>query len=59
MTRKRLYLEAMESVLGDVQMFLLDTPSGSGQGVVPYLPLNELRRTGRAGDQGQTRGETQ
>ncbi len=43
-TRKRLYLEAMESVLGDVQMFLLDTPSGASQGLVPYLPLNELRR---------------
>ena len=42
-TRKRLYLEAMESVLGDVQMFLLDTPSAA-QGLVPYLPLNELRR---------------
>ena len=43
-TRQRLYLEAMESVLGDVQMFLLDTPSGAAQGLVPYLPLNELRR---------------
>jgi membrane protease subunit HflK len=43
-TRKRLYLETMEGVLGDVQMFLLDTPSGNGQNVVPYLPLNELRR---------------
>jgi membrane protease subunit HflK len=50
-TRKRLYIETMESVLGDVQMFLVDTPSGGGGGqqVVPYLPLNELRRTG--GDQ--------
>ena len=46
-TRKRLYLETMEGVLGDVQMFLLDTPSGGGQGVVPYLPLNELRRRRR------------
>ena len=31
-TRKRLYLETMEGVLGDVQMFLLDTPSGNGAG---------------------------
>jgi regulator of protease activity HflC (stomatin/prohibitin superfamily) len=45
-TRQRLYLETMEGVLGDVQMFLVDTPSGNGQGIVPYLPLNELRRTG-------------
>ena len=43
-TRKRLYLETMESVLGDVQMFLVDTQSEGGQGIVPYLPLNELRR---------------
>ncbi len=42
-TRERLYLETMQSVLGDVRLFLLDTPSGSGQGVVPYLPLNELK----------------
>jgi membrane protease subunit HflK len=49
-TRKRIYLETMESVLGDVQMFLMDTPSGNGQGVVPYLPLNELRRAPTAAD---------
>ncbi len=42
-TRQRLYLETMEGVLGDVQMFLVDTPTGNAQGVVPYLPLNELR----------------
>ncbi len=41
-TRKRLYLETMEGVLGGVRMFLLDTPSGSSNGLVPYLPLNEL-----------------
>jgi membrane protease subunit HflK len=41
----------MESVLGDVQMFLMDTnPASGGQGVVPYLPLNELRRQPPAGD---------
>jgi membrane protease subunit HflK len=43
-TRKRLYLETMEGVLGDVQMFLVDTPNANGQGVIPFLPLNELRR---------------
>jgi membrane protease subunit HflK len=51
-TRERLYLETMESVLGNVRMFVLDAPT-AGQGVVPYLPLNELKRepqptTGRA-----------
>ncbi|WP_171128903.1 MULTISPECIES: FtsH protease activity modulator HflK [unclassified Ruegeria] len=44
-TRKRLYLERMEQVLGDVDKIILDESSGGqSQGVVPYLPLNELRR---------------
>jgi membrane protease subunit HflK len=46
-TRKRLYLETMERVLGAVDKIILD-PSIAGadgsQGVVPFLPLNELRR---------------
>ncbi|MEM1038220.1 MAG: FtsH protease activity modulator HflK [Pseudomonadota bacterium] len=45
-TRKRLYLETMEQVLGRVDKIILDENGGGGQGVVPYLPLNELRRTG-------------
>ncbi len=45
-TRKRLYLETMEQVLGRVDKIILDEQSGEGQGVVPYLPLNELRRGG-------------
>ncbi|MBQ4827259.1 MULTISPECIES: FtsH protease activity modulator HflK [unclassified Leisingera] len=45
-TRKRLYLETMEKVLGRVDKIILDEQSGEGQGVVPYLPLNELRRGG-------------
>lgn len=45
-TRKRLYLEAMEEVLGDMDKIILDqNGSGGAQGVVPYLPLNELRKT--------------
>jgi membrane protease subunit HflK len=45
-TRKRLYLETMEKVLGRVDKIILDeTGSGQGQGVVPYLPLNELRKS--------------
>ncbi len=43
-TRKRLYLETMEKVLGKVDKVVIDEEIGkSGQGVVPYLPLNELR----------------
>jgi membrane protease subunit HflK len=46
-TRKRLYLETIERVLGSVDKVILDSEDGSGgQGVVPYLPLNELRRSG-------------
>ncbi|WP_299847334.1 FtsH protease activity modulator HflK [uncultured Roseovarius sp.] len=45
-TRKRLYLETMEKVLGDVDKIILENnTNGGGQGVVPYLPLNELRRS--------------
>ncbi|MEL7182950.1 MAG: FtsH protease activity modulator HflK, partial [Pseudomonadota bacterium] len=46
-TRKRLYLETMEQVLGDVDKIIVDSgvggEGGGGQGIVPYLPLNELR----------------
>ncbi len=42
-TRKRLYLETMEEVLGGIDKVIIDEPSG-GSGVVPYLPLNELRK---------------
>jgi len=47
-TRKRLYLETMEKVFGGVDKIILENQvgSGGGQGVVPYLPLNELRRGG-------------
>jgi membrane protease subunit HflK len=43
-TRKRLYLETMEKVLGDVDKIILENNDSGGQGVVPYLPLNELGR---------------
>ncbi|MDV4145968.1 MULTISPECIES: FtsH protease activity modulator HflK [Shimia] len=42
-TRKRLYLETMEEVLGRVDKIIIDEQQ-TGQGVVPYLPLNELRK---------------
>ena len=44
-TRKRLYIETMERVLASVDKVIIDNVPGSGgNGVVPYLPLNELRR---------------
>ncbi|WP_439560209.1 FtsH protease activity modulator HflK [Roseinatronobacter sp.] len=46
-TRKRMYLETMERVLGDMNLTILDNVTGNeagGSGVLPYLPLNELTR---------------
>jgi modulator of FtsH protease HflK len=45
-TRQRLYLETMERVFGAIDKVIIDQgngqPGGSGSGVVPVLPLNEL-----------------
>ena len=44
-TRKRLYIETMERIMGSVDKVIIDQESAEGgSGVVPYLPLNELRR---------------
>jgi membrane protease subunit HflK len=46
-TRRRIYLETMEQIFGNVDKIILDSAlSGGegGQGVVPFLPLNELMR---------------
>ena len=46
-TRRRMYLETMEKVLGGMNKVILDgvaAGEGGGQGVVPFLPLNELNR---------------
>lgn len=41
-TRERMYLETMESVLGRTDKLILDSNSGA----VPYLPLDRVNRTG-------------
>jgi membrane protease subunit HflK len=41
-TRKRLYLETMERVLGGTDKIILD--GKAGQQVVPYLPLDQLTK---------------
>ncbi|MFT4159213.1 FtsH protease activity modulator HflK [Shinella sp.] len=51
-TRKRLFLETMEGVMKNSKKVIIDEKQG-GQGVVPFLPLNEL---GRATGQQQTGG---
>lgn len=46
-TRRRMYLETMERVLGDMNLTILDNVTGSeagGSGVLPYLPLDSLTR---------------
>jgi membrane protease subunit HflK len=53
-TRQRIYLETMERVLGNADKVILD-PGAGGQGVVPYLPLNELTRRPQS-PQAQTGG---
>jgi membrane protease subunit HflK len=42
-TKERIFIETMEQVLTNAQKIILD--GQGGQGVVPYLPLNELNRS--------------
>lgn len=41
-TRQRMYLETVERVLGDMDKIIVE--EGAGSGVVPYLPLDQVRR---------------
>jgi modulator of FtsH protease HflK len=43
-TQERMYLETMEKVLADIDKVIIDKNSGSG--VVPYLALPELKKSG-------------
>src|SRR3984893_13359165 len=43
-TRQRLYLETMERLFNGTDKIIMDSGSGGQNGVVPYLPLNELTR---------------
>jgi len=42
-TRQRLYLETMERLFGGTDKIILDSSGQGASGVVPYLPLPELR----------------
>ncbi len=46
-TRRRLYLETMERVLGGIDKVIIDEGASSEGGVVPYLPLDQLRSGAR------------
>jgi membrane protease subunit HflK len=41
LTERRLYLESMGGIFGNMNKIILD-PSASGAGAVPYLPLDQL-----------------
>jgi membrane protease subunit HflK len=56
-SRERIFIETMERVFGGVDKIIVDQ---NGQGVVPFLPLNQIQRqpqpqVGAAGQQGATR----
>jgi modulator of FtsH protease HflK len=42
--RQRIFLETMERVLGGTDKVLIDQNAQGAQGVVPFLPLNDLQR---------------
>ncbi|MBD8064210.1 FtsH protease activity modulator HflK [Devosia sp. PTR5] len=55
-TRKRLYLETMEQVLGGSSKVLMEDGTAGGSGVVPYLPLPELRANSSGGSSSNSSG---
>jgi membrane protease subunit HflK len=48
-TRSRLYLERMQQVLKDADKVIIDKGQG-GTGVVPYLPLPEIKKRSRGAE---------
>lgn len=52
-TKTRLYLETMENVLGNAQKIIMDNNGGGG--VVPYLPLDEMKTKTTAPSQSRVR----
>jgi membrane protease subunit HflK len=54
-TRQRMYLETMERLFGGTDKIILDSGAGGAGGVVPYLPLDQLRRPPTAPQTGGAR----
>ncbi|MEM8770578.1 MAG: FtsH protease activity modulator HflK [Pseudomonadota bacterium] len=54
-TRQRMYLETVESVLADMNKIVIE--DDAGKGVVPYLPLNELNRSNSGAPRSGTGGQ--
>ncbi len=49
-TRRRMYLETLERVLGGLDKIIIDEKANAS-GVVPYLPLGDIQRQAPAGGQ--------
>ncbi len=47
-TKRRMFMETMEKILGSVNKVIIDQTAG-GSGVVPYLPLDQLRKPTNGG----------
>lgn len=43
-TKRRIYLETLESVMRDMNKVIIDSSGGGAGGVVPYLPLPEIQK---------------
>ena len=54
-TKRRMYLETLQKVFSETDKVILDEKAGGG--AIPYLPLNELRRSG--GSTGGQQGGSQ
>ncbi|MBB3971713.1 protease modulator HflK [Hansschlegelia beijingensis] len=57
-TRERLFLETMERIYGAVDKVIID-PKASGQGIVPFLPLDQLQKSGRNAPAAEATGAAQ
>ena len=50
-TKQRVYLETMEEVFSGMNKIIIDSSASGGSGVVPYLPLPEIQKRRKSGDQ--------
>ena len=52
-TKRRIYLETMEEVMKNTDKIIID--DASGKGVIPYLPLPELKKRSSSNQSGEVR----
>jgi membrane protease subunit HflK len=57
-TRQRLFLETLEEVYANTNKVIIEpSQGGGGTGVIPYLPLPEIRKQSRANSTSNTGGQ--